>query len=165
MPTRYHDILRDWMAANPCPAADLTPAALMRGHESLDEGMRRMVQAADEQIDEVDRLGRALRVAQGDRDAARKARDEARGVLDGAGQVLDRIGVGPGLLADRVLALACEREQAREERNRARAQLAAAEMRLENERGIVFIAVLLLCAVLTAAILFALGVLPTLSVA
>lgn len=154
MPTRYHDLLRDWMAANPCPADQLTPAALMRGHESLDEGMRRMVQAADE--------ARRAEIALAN---ARVAHKRTQSTLDGANLVLDRTGVGPGLLADRVLALAVERETAREESHRHIIARDRALAQVEHRSFLVLVLGVALVAAVIAGLLAALGVLPTLSVA
>lgn len=152
----------------------LEPLAL--DGEGIAEVVGRLVGAVDRERADyervIDGVAKAAAATLDERDQARaelstlrKARSADAAVIGSAADTLDRLGVGSGLLPDRVLALAVERETAREERNRARAQLAAAEMRLENERGIVFAAVVVLSAVLTAAILFALDILPTLSVA
>ena len=162
MPTdRYYDELAAWMQANPCPADQFTPAALIRGHETRDEGMRRLVWLVQERHAQLDAVDADLR-------AARKAREEARSIIDGAGQVLDRVGVQSGLLADRILALAVERESAREERNRAVLAQRRAEKVAEGAEGARFLALVMgvaFAAALVAGLLAALGFLPTLSVA
>lgn len=103
--------------------------------------------------------------ARSERDQARRAAEEATAVLGHAHQQLGVVGVPGGLLADRIRGLAEQRNQADEERSALRSRLDVALKRIHDERGIVFVAVLLLCAVLTAAILVALDVIPTLSVA
>lgn len=97
--------------------------------------------------------------------AARRARDDARATLDGAHQVLDRIDAPQGLLADRVLALAVQREEAREDRDRALARVALLESQRDGDRFLVLVMGGVFAAAVVAGLLAAFGFLPTLSVA
>ena len=138
---RYHDLIRAWKDAN-------LPGA------SNDEATKELIRRAERP-----------HIAEADLRAARNATTRAQDTIDGAARVLDRLDVAPGLLSDRILALAVERETAREDRNR---YILARDRALAQAEHRSFLALVLgvaLAAAVVAGLLAALGFIPTLSVA